>query len=115
MHQITAFGGRNGSAPFQRAIMQSPGFAPIPGNRQKEDFFQTTLMYASLIAGRQITTVQQLRSLNSTVLYYINAAVVAASNYGQFTFGPVVDGDFVPALPGNLLANGQFDRNVSST
>lgn len=111
MHQITAYGGR--SAPFAQAIAQSPGFFPTPSNQQKETTFQTTLAFASAIVGQSITSVQQLRALNSTALYYINAAVVGTSEYGQFTFGPVVDGSFVPALPGNLLAQGQFDKNVS--
>lgn len=30
----------------------------------------------------------------------------------MFTYGPVVDGAFVPALPGELLLHGQFDKTV---
>ena len=31
---------------------------------------------------------------------------------GSYVYGPVVDGTFVPDLPGVLLANGNFDKNV---
>lgn len=37
---------------------------------------------------------------------------VRAASYGVFNFGPTVDGDFVPALPGMLLLHGQFEHNI---
>lgn len=37
---------------------------------------------------------------------------IGLAGYGGFTYGPVVDGDFTPALPGQLLARGQFDKKV---
>jgi carboxylesterase type B len=57
--------------------------------------------------------VEDLRSLSFTELYYTNYAVVGTSPYGTFTFGPVVDGDFVPKLPGELLLHGQFDKTLN--
>jgi hypothetical protein len=38
--------------------------------------------------------------------------LVATSSYGTFTFAPPVDGDFVPSLPSNLLAQGNYDTSV---
>lgn len=112
MHQITAYGGLKGPAPFQQAILQSPGFAPTPGNRQQEDILNNVFTYASFITNSTINSVAALRALPSEVLILVNSAVIGSSAYGQFTFGPTVDGDFVPALPGVLLLHGQFDKDV---
>ena len=34
------------------------------------------------------------------------------SSYGFFTYGPVVDGLFTPALPGKLLLQGSYDKSL---
>ena len=41
-----------------------------------------------------------------------NIQQVRISPYGQFVYGPVVDGIFTPAQPGQLLARGQFDHSL---
>ncbi|KAK5113500.1 hypothetical protein LTR62_003369 [Meristemomyces frigidus] len=106
MHQITAYGGLNGSAPFQQAVTQSPGFQPIVSNQQKEQIFNG---YLSLL---NVSTIEQARQLPSSALITANIIQVGLTAYGGFTYGPVVDGDFVPALPGELLARGQFDKSL---
>jgi carboxylesterase type B len=113
MHQITAFGGLKGNVPFHQAILQSPGFVPLKSNAQIEAIFQKTTKFASLISGKTISTTQDLRSLSFIELYYTNYAVVGLSTYGSFTYGPTVDGDFVPKLPGELLLHGQFDQSLN--
>lgn len=112
MHQITAFGGLSGKAPFQQAILQSPGFQPIASNAQQETTFDSILTYASYLTSSTITSVAQLRQLPSSVLQTVNTIAVGLSLYGQFTFGPVVDSLFAPALPGVLLLHGQFDKSL---
>jgi carboxylesterase type B len=112
LHQITAYGGLRGPVPFQQAIPQSPAFQALPSPLQQEDSFQKTLGYASAISNTTVTTLAQLRALPSSVLYAVNAYTVALSNYGTFTYGPAVDGKFVPALPGTLLLHNQFDSSV---
>lgn len=37
---------------------------------------------------------------------------VGNAEYGTFVYGPTVDGNFVPHLPGELLLHGQFDKSV---
>ena len=106
MHQITAYGGLKGSVPFQQAIAQSPGFTPITSNLQQETNFQTFLALAN------VSTLEEARQLPSETLIIANIKEVGNSSYGQYTFGPVVDGSFTPALPGQLLARGQFDKSV---
>lgn len=113
MHQVTAYGGLKGKVPFHQAIPQSPGFQPIPGTIQQEAIYAKTLQSASQITGRNITTLQQLRSLSALDLYYTNCLAVAVPSYGLFTYGPVVDGKFVPRLPGELFLTGQFDTSLN--
>ncbi|OAP56007.1 hypothetical protein AYL99_10159 [Fonsecaea erecta] len=106
VHQITAYGGQQG-VPFQQAIPQSPGYLPMPSYFVQENVTQTFL---SLL---NVSTIQEARQLSSEAIIKANAAQVGASNYGGFTYGPAVDGVFVPALPGTLLNAGQFAKNVS--
>lgn len=112
MHHITAYGGKKGKAPFQRAILQSPGWLPSKAAVANENIFQQTLTIASTVTKKKITSVSELRSLTSSELYLVNAAVVGLSPYGSFTYGPTVDGDYVPELPGELLLSKNFDNSV---
>lgn len=81
MHQITAYGGAQGASPFQKAILQSPGFAPLPTNDEQEQLFNMTL------AAANVSTVQQLRQLSSAKLQQVNLQIVTNSSYGLFTYG----------------------------
>ncbi|KAF2136678.1 uncharacterized protein K452DRAFT_237078 [Aplosporella prunicola CBS 121167] len=106
MHQITAWGGRE-AAPFQQAIPQSAGWFPSASPEKQETTFQEFL---SLL---NVSTLDEVRKLPSKALIAANALQVANSDYGQFTYGPQVDGNFVPADPKTLLNHGQFDQNVT--
>lgn len=106
MHQITAFGGNKGPAPFQQAVLQSPGFQNIVSYYAQEQMFNTFLKLAN------VTTLEQLRKLPYETLQLSNILQVADAPYGQFSFGPVVDGLFAPATPGKLLLQGSFDKDV---
>lgn len=101
-----AFGGYNGPAPFSQAVIQSPGFEPIVSTIEQENTFNTFLSYAN------VTTLEQARNLSSEALILANSLQVLNSSYGGFVYGPAVDGDFTPALPGQLLARGQYDKNL---
>ncbi|KAL8874457.1 MAG: hypothetical protein Q9174_000202 [Haloplaca sp. 1 TL-2023] len=107
MHQITAFGGLAGKAPFQQAVLQSAAFQNNPGNEQQEVTFEGFL---SLL---NVSTLQEARQLPSSALIMANSQQVGRSEYGQFTYGPVVDGLFAPAIPGKLLLQGSFDRSLN--
>ena len=112
MHQITAYGGLKGKAPFQQAIAQSPGQFPVTSNAAQENNLLLTFRYASLASGMNISTVQQLRNLSTKDLYNTNYLAVTLAPYATFVYGPAVDGKFVPALPAELLAHGQFDKTL---
>lgn len=107
MHQITAYGGLNGNAPFQQAIPQSPGWVPIQSNVQQEDTYRKFLNLTNT------SSLAELRALPSEDVIRANFQQVAYdSPWGTYTYGPVVDGSFVPQQPGQLLAQGRFDKNV---
>ncbi|KAJ5606617.1 hypothetical protein N7510_009398 [Penicillium lagena] len=108
MHQITAYGGNAGPSPFQQAIVQSPGWVPMPEEKQQEQILQQFLSILN------VTSVEEARRLPSKKLIAANAYQVGTkSYYGSYTYGPVVDGTFVPALPGQLLLEGNFDHNLN--
>jgi len=106
LHQITAYGGLKGPVPFQQAILQSPGFQPLPSN------YQQNLLFQQYLAAVNVTTLDEARKLPFQVLQKANFDLVAQSPKGLFTFAPAVDGNFIPALPGQLLAGGGFDKSV---
>lgn len=114
MHQITAYGGQKGSVPFAQAILQSPGFPPVVGSAQQEEIYQSVLTQAQALISSDVTSVAALRSLDFETLAALNTIVIArAAPYGQFVFGPVVDGTFAPKLPGVLLLEGGFDTSLN--
>lgn len=106
MHQITAYGG-NKPSPFQRAIIQSPGLTPTVSQFKQENNTQTFL---SLL---NVSTIEEARRLSSEDLINANAWQVGNASYSSYVWGPVVDGLFVPALPGISLLNGGFSHDVS--
>ncbi|KJK67055.1 Carboxylesterase family protein [Aspergillus parasiticus SU-1] len=84
LHQLTAYKGLQGPSLFHEAILQSPAWEANYDTDKQERTFR-----------------QYLKLLN-----------VSSSPYGTFTYGPVVDGVFVPDLPGKLLLRGEFDHSV---
>jgi carboxylesterase type B len=106
MHQITAYGNQDGPPPFAQALPQSPGFLPYVSNQQQEQIFEDFL---SLL---NVKTIEEARQKPFSALLKANAQQVGASAYGQFTYGPTVDGKFVPALPGELLLHGQYPKDL---
>ncbi|KAJ5707627.1 hypothetical protein N7488_007428 [Penicillium malachiteum] len=108
MHQITAYGGQNGSVPFQQAIVQSPGWVATPDDKQPEQALQQFLKLLN------VSTIAEARRLPSKKLIAVNAYQIATkSAWGEFVYTPVVDGTFVPKLPGQLLLEGGYDHNLT--
>ncbi|KAJ5733782.1 hypothetical protein N7493_002568 [Penicillium malachiteum] len=108
MHQITAYGGQNGSVPFQQAIVQSPGWVATPDDQQPE---QALRQFLKLL---NVSTIAEARNLPSKKLIAANAYQIATkSAWGEFVYTPVVDGTFVPKLPGQLLLEGGYDHNLT--
>jgi cholinesterase len=45
-------------------------------------------------------------------LYLTDQALMSTAEYGEFVFGPVIDDNFVPALPSTLLSQGKFAHDL---
>jgi len=106
LHQITAYGGSKGKAPFQQAFLESPAFSPNPYNWMQEEIFQRVLTLANA------TSLVDLRNMTSEQAIAVNTATIFNATYSNSGFGPVVDGFFVPELPTLLLAQGKYAKNV---
>jgi carboxylesterase type B len=108
LHQVTAYGGERGAAPFEQAIIQSPAWVPIIGENTQEATLQQFLRLLN------VSTIEEARTLPSEKLIAANSKQIALTpNWGSLTYGPTVDGTFVPALPGQLLLQGKFDHNLN--
>ncbi|RFU82192.1 acetylcholinesterase [Trichoderma arundinaceum] len=105
MHQITAYGGLK-PVPFRRAIPQSAGIVPVPGNREQEQTFHEFL---SLL---NVTTLNDARNLPSSALLAANMEQIASAPYGAFVYGPTVDGTFAPGMPSKLILQGAFAKDI---
>ncbi|KAH0429721.1 acetylcholinesterase [Colletotrichum camelliae] len=101
VHQLTAFGGKQGPAPFQQIITQSTGFVPARSSQALEDVVETVLSVAN------VSSFDALRKLPSDVLIAVNSIVTRQLYQGAFH--PAVDGIFVPEEPARLLLSGEFD------
>ncbi|WYZ37729.1 hypothetical protein EsH8_II_001235 [Colletotrichum jinshuiense] len=111
LHQLTAYGSTSG-APFRRAILQSPGFEPVTGPGKKKARFDEVLKWASYFNSSNVSSLDELKQLPFDVMWKVNQITVAATYWGAFGWGPVVDGDFVPDILGALLSQGKFDSSV---
>lgn len=83
-----------------------PGFTQVVSATLQEQTFQD---YLALL---KVSTLDEARQLPTSAVITANAIQVAGSPYGRYTYGPVVDGIFAPALPGQLLLYGAFDHSV---
>jgi carboxylesterase type B len=107
IHHITAYGGRRGPALFQQAIIQSGGWVPVITKKQQKD---TLDQFLGLL---NVTSIEDARKLPSEKLIAANAFQAYYSTWASFTYGPVVDGDYVPDFPWRLLLEDKFDHDVS--
>jgi acetylcholinesterase len=111
MHQITAISTITGANRhvFKRAILQSPAFFPVGDNINPEKTYDNYLEAAG-----NAQDLEELRALppNDARVVRANALTIQAAPYGQFVYGPVVDGYYVTSLPGRLLRDGHWDHDV---
>jgi carboxylesterase type B len=108
LHHITAYGGKRDPPAFQQAVLQSPGFLPLPQKHRQEEVYQKFMQILN------VSSLDEARELPSQTLIEANAYHIGEfSFYGDFTYGPAVDGTFSPSLPGQLLEQGAFHKNVN--
>lgn len=104
-HHLTAYGGTK-PAPFQQAIIQSPGWSPMQSTAIQEERLQEFLRFAN------VSSIAEARDLSTNQLMDANDAQIFASPYGSYGFGPSVDGDYVMQDPKVALSQGHFDTSV---
>lgn len=113
--QITAFGGKEESPPFRRAIMQSgaatadSGTAGNVSANHTAAIVQQTGCTASTSAAELLClrTLSLETLLNVTVAYELQVA-----QWGLDVFIPTAPSSFIPDSPSKLLRSGRFARNI---
>lgn len=106
IHHLTAYGGAKDAPLFQQAIIQSPAYIPRPYESQAEDSFSI------LLAAANVSTLAELKELDTYNLQVANKLSQLSNFYGNFQFGPAPDGSFLPELPEKLLASGHYHKGV---
>ena len=91
MTHLSAFGGIDGSSPFQRAIIQSPAMKPAVDAARYGQLYQVFLDAAG------VSNYAEARALTSQQLQAVNDAMV-----GQAAFADTVFSTFL--LPGSVTA-----------
>lgn len=105
---LQAYGGLRGPVPFRAAIPHSPAWLPLVSANRQEETYQNFLKLL------KVNTLAEARELPSeTVIAANDVQIRTQTFYGSFGYGPSVDGKFVPALPGQLLLHGQYDKSLA--
>ncbi|KAH8826258.1 acetylcholinesterase precursor [Flagelloscypha sp. PMI_526] len=105
MLHITAFGGRRDPL-FHQAILQSPAWLPtdVPTQERTLRAFLSYLNVTTLDAARKLPFADVMRANLLTV--------GNASPEGRYAVNPVVDGTFIPDLPGKLFDSGRYHQGL---
>ncbi|KAF3401266.1 hypothetical protein DPV78_005974 [Talaromyces pinophilus] len=104
---ITAYGGIKEPPPFQQGIAQSPGYVPVKNNPQGR-----LATFNAFLNHTGCSDVQCLRQENTSILTNANDYMTTVGAPDGVGFGPVVDDDLVPDLPGKLLSEGKYHRTL---
>lgn len=105
IHHITSFGGWH-SVPFQRALIMSGGWVPVPSDEQEVN--ATNVFLDKL----NVATIGEARVATSEEAILANALAVGAAPWTTFGYGPVVDGIYVPDHPSILLSNADYNHDL---
>lgn len=105
LHHITAYGGNTArsKSQMQGAIVQSPRFFPQPNSTQDDEVYKPFLKLADDAKDPEAPL-----TADTDVPQKANAIMTHDSKYGYFGFGPTIDGDYVPDLPGKVLLKLSF-------
>lgn len=101
LHHITAKGGQY-KPVFKRAIPQSPAFLP------QYNPSQLASQFTNFSVAANCGSLACLRSQSTEVLQEANIKEIVKAPYGQYQFGPAIDGVYVQDLPGRELLRGRF-------
>ncbi|KAI9846709.1 MAG: hypothetical protein M1837_003764 [Sclerophora amabilis] len=107
LYHSTAYGGSKPKENklFQRGIPQSPYIVNITKTQQ-------TKSLRTFFDALKVNSIEQAKSKSSDELIAANVAVTVPSRYGTYTWGPTIDGDLIPELPGKLQLEGRYNRDI---
>lgn len=121
MHHLTARGGTT-IPVFKQAIIQSPGFIPqysshcsVALTSRYNDGQLSNQFYHfanSSGCGGLSNPLPCLRSQNTQKLQEANSIEISKAPYGQFQYGPAIDGGYVQGLPGKEILLGRYPRGI---
>lgn len=104
--QLQAFGSTIETPLMQRAIFQSPAQRPASDAALYAQVFQ------QFLGASNLTSVSAARALSTDQVQSLNRLIIGNAAFGAFTFGPSIDGDFLPANQFTMLQAGRFAQNV---
>lgn len=113
MHHLTSYGSSTQTTPFQQAIIQSPAFAPYPGQDVQDNNYRLVLKWASILNNTRVTTLRDLKKLPFELLLKVNQLSTTPAFRGSMTWAPSVDGVYIPKPAGLMLQEGLFDHSVT--
>ena len=92
---------------IKRALAQNPVPNIVPKSQQRKSF-------NALLEAAKITSVEELRQLppNSNILLKANTSVEATAAFTTLSFGPWVDGYYVPDSPSSGYPKGKFIKSL---
>ncbi|EWZ80600.1 hypothetical protein FOWG_15315 [Fusarium oxysporum f. sp. lycopersici MN25] len=105
-HHLTAFGGKDKTTLFQRAIPQSTGWVHIANEKLENDVIDKFLALA------KVPDLKAARKLSTEEVQEANRLLISNSAWGTSTTGPFVDGLYVPENPDKLFAEGRHIQRV---
>ncbi|KAF4960492.1 hypothetical protein FSARC_10460 [Fusarium sarcochroum] len=105
-HHLTAFGGKDKTALFRRAIPQSTGWIHIASESLENEVIDRFLALAN------VPNLQAARELSTEQIQEANRLLISNSAWGTSTTGPFVDGVYVPDNPDTLFSEGRHLHDV---
>ncbi|PVH68656.1 alpha/beta-hydrolase [Cadophora sp. DSE1049] len=109
VNNLIAYGGQD-NPPFRAAIGQYPWMQPFHDHKTLNSQFQL------LLAATNCTDIACLRSLdygtlaNATQKTYVDGYASGLYGFGDFFYGPYIDGKFIRAYPSQEWAQGHFSK-----
>lgn len=109
MHMAMAYGGTDGSKYFQNAIVASP-YLPRQWDYNDPVPTQSYNQLAQAVGcSSQPNVFACLQKVDSFALQNASAYISGMGPYGQYTFAPVTDGNFVQQRPAVQLLRGNIN------
>ncbi|KZT55338.1 alpha/beta-hydrolase [Calocera cornea HHB12733] len=109
MSQMILYGGE-ASPPFRGVISQYPWWQPFKNDSTLETQYRLLLQETGCSSLTCLRGLDTVALANATQKVYVDAYAAGQYGYGDYFFGPSVDGDIIRDLPSNEFKNGHFTK-----